>query len=174
MPKQQVIWFGAGNKALQRLQLKPMPLQLWQHLSLHVMILTVIPNWNRVKIYKTGAANCITFDPELKSEPYSDDVHIKDDLTIHVPSDMIQDDHALALVQVVPPDADLSDIPETWDVYNIDLAEKPSDKSEWSGSDRYWEEDPPDEIYDEPNTDSDSPDEGNYDPETVADPSGEG
>jgi hypothetical protein len=50
---------------------------------------------------------------ELDSKP---DGHIEYDLTIHVLPDMIEDDHALALVQVVPPDADLSDILESWDI----------------------------------------------------------
>ena len=38
---------------------------------------------------------------------------IEVDLTIHVPPDVIIDDYALALVQVVPPDMDISDVPET-------------------------------------------------------------
>ena len=104
---------------------------------------------------KTDAATCTTSDPELNSEL---DGHIEYDLTIQVPHDMIEDDHALALVQVVPPDADLSDIPESWNVYDIDLTgDLPDEEEKWeqSESDCYWEEDPPNDILDEP-------DEGSY------------
>jgi hypothetical protein len=88
---------------------------------------------------------------ELDSKP---DGHIEYDLTIHVPPDVIEDDHALALVQVVPPDADLSDIPESCDVYDIDLAQD-LDHSDSPATD--WEEEDlgQEEIYDEP-------DEGSY------------
>jgi hypothetical protein len=99
----------------------------------------------------TGSANS---NSELEPEPYSDDGHIEYDLTIEVPSEAIEDDRALALVQVIPPDTDLSGIPETWDVYNIDLSGDPPDEEreiwEQSESDRCWEEDPPNNIYDEP------------------------
>jgi hypothetical protein len=96
-----------------------------------------------------------TSPAELNSKP---DGHIEYDLTIQVPHDVIEDDHALALVQVVPPDADLSDIPESWDVYDIDLTgDLPDEEEKWeqSESDCYWEEDPPNDILD-------GPDEGPY------------
>jgi hypothetical protein len=87
---------------------------------------------------------------------YLEDGHdppVEVDLTIHIPSDMIEDNHMVALVQVVPPDTDLSDIPDSWDVYDIDwMEETPDNDGEYklSESDHYWEEDPPEEIYDEP------------------------
>jgi hypothetical protein len=88
---------------------------------------------------------------ELETEPNYNGNMIEADLTIQVPLDVIEDDHALALVQVLPPDADLSDIPDNCDIYNIDFTgESPDDEEEWSETDRYWEEDPPDDNLDEP------------------------
>jgi hypothetical protein len=117
---------------------------------------------------------------ELDSKP---DGHIKYDLTIHVSPDVIEDDYALALVQVVPPDTDLSDIPESWDVYDIDLAQDlnhpHSPATDWGEEDleqeeiydepdegSYYSDDPgDDQEYDEPDAGSyhsDSPDEDYY------------
>ena len=102
-------------------------------------------------------------------------------LTIYVPPDVIEDDHALALVQVVPPDMDISDVPETWDIYDLDFAgDPPQDGEELDGpyDGRYdYEEDPTldsyvpgddqEEIYDEPGEGSyysDGPTEGHDEP----------
>ena len=77
---------------------------------------------------------------------------------------MIEDDHALALVQVVPPDMDILDVPETWDIYELDFArDLPQDGEELdrpydgqydykedSTLDSYAPGDDQEEIYDEP------------------------
>ena len=95
------------------------------------------------------------------------------------PPDVIVDDHALALVQVVPPDTDISDVPETWDIYDLDFTGDPSnvgedldgpydgqyDYEEDSTLDSYAPGDDQEEIYDEPGEGSyysDGPDEGSY------------
>jgi len=117
-------------------------------------------------------------------ETHSDgghDLPIEVDLTIHVPPDVIEDDHALALVQVVPPDADISDVPETWDIYDLDFAGgPPEDREELDGPydgqydykedstlDPYTSGDYQEEIYDEPGEGSyysDGPSEGHSEP----------
>ena len=122
-------------------------------------------------------------------ETHSDgghDLPIEVDLIIHVPPDVIEDDHALALVQIVPPDTDISDVPETWDVYDLDFSgDSPEDREELDGpyDGQYnYEEDPmldpytsgdyQEEIYDElgegsyysdgPSQGHSEPDEGSY------------
>jgi hypothetical protein len=99
------------------------------------------------------------------------DSPIKVDLTVQIPSNMIDDDHALALVQVVSPDFDLSNVPESWDIYDINLAEDPPDDGK--DDDDYSSGDDQEEIYDEPGKGSnyssddqenvyDEPDEGSH------------
>ena len=102
---------------------------------------------------------------------------IEVDLTIYVPPEVIKDHHALALVQVVPPDTNISDVPETWGIYDLDVSGDPSgDGEELDGpcDGQYdYEEEPTldphtpssdqEEIYDEPGEGSyyaDGPDEG--------------
>ncbi len=103
-------------------------------------------------------------DPPASEDDFVDDGHdplVEIDLTIQIPSRVIDDDCAIALVQVVPPVIDLSDIPLEWDVYPIDLAESggssdDDEESHWSDpSGHYWEDDSPEEVNDEP-------DEGSY------------
>ena len=45
------------------------------------------------------------------------------ELTIEVPSSMVEDNHALALVQVLPPDTELSDVPDYLDIYHITITD---------------------------------------------------
>jgi len=102
---------------------------------------------------------------------------IEVDLTIYVLPEVIKDHHALALIQVVPPDTNISDVPETWDIYDLDVSgNPPGDREEldgpYDGQYDYEEEstldphtpgDDQEEIYDEPGEGfyySDGPDEG--------------
>ena len=55
-------------------------------------------------------------------------------LTINVPPEAIEDDCAIALVQVVPSDLDTSDIPEKWDIYHLNLAEESNSDGEYPSS----------------------------------------
>jgi len=143
---------------------------------------------NYAPFYATGYSDCTEVDSisyidsgSGAEEAYSDDgnLPIEVDLTVQVPPDMIQDDHALALVQVVPPDTNISDVPETWGIYDIDLTRDPAYEGEeldvsFNGHcnnegdsvlDPYAPGDDQEEIYDEPGEDlyhSDGPDEGSY------------
>jgi len=90
---------------------------------------------------------------------------------------VIEDHHALTLVQVVSPDTNISDVPEIWDIYNLDiLGDPPGDGEELDGScdgqcdyeeestlDPHTPGDDQEEIYDEPGEGSyysDGPDKG--------------
>src|SRR6266571_9358465 len=133
---------------------------------------------NYAPSYATGYSDGTEVDSISYIEPgseaeeaYPDDsnLHIEVDLTVQVPPDMIQDDHALALVQVVPPDANISDVPETWGIYDIDLTGDPSYEGEEldrSSNDQYdYEEDPmlgPDSPNDYHMGICDEPNEGSY------------
>jgi len=81
------------------------------------------------------------------------DPYVGVDLAIQVPLDTIEDDRALALVRVVPPDADISDIPSHWDIYHIGLAESPpygDEEEDGSYHDPYDHEDNPGSGYGSP------------------------
>ena len=89
-------------------------------------------------------------------------------LALNIPYDVVQDDQVVALVQVTSPDADLSDIPENWDI--IDFAEK-SDYPEEDPSD-YNSEVQDEEFYPNPDSEIDEdqdsyqePDDYDYDPD---------
>jgi len=95
------------------------------------------------------------------------DPYVGVDLAIQVPLDTIEDDRALALVRVVPPDADISDIPSHWDIYHIGLAESPpygDEEEDGSYHDPYDHEDNPGSGYGSPGgyqeEIEDEPDEG--------------
>jgi len=115
----------------------------WRYNVAETMEVTTSPMSNYAPSYATGyfkATGHITeMDPIPYNEPVPEDEEafsdygdqpIEVDLTIHVPSDVIVDDHALALVQVVPPDTDISDVPETWVIYDLDFAGDPSNDGE--------------------------------------------
>jgi hypothetical protein len=155
---------------------------------------TTSPTSNYAPSYATGYSKAtghitemdpISYDETVSEDedPFSDygDRPIEVALTIHVPPDVIVDDHALALVQVVPPDMDISDVPETWDIYDLDFVEDPSndgedldgpydgqyDYEEDSTLDSYAPGDDQEEIYDEPGEGSyysDGPTEGHDEP----------
>ena len=114
---------------------------------------------------------------ETLSDDGLDPPPIEVDLTIYVPPEVIRDHHGLALVQVVPSDTNISDVPETWDIYDLDVSGDPSgDGEELDGpcDGQYdYEKEPTldphtpgndqEEIYDEPGEGSyysDGPDEG--------------
>ncbi len=149
----------------------------WPYNVAETMERTTSPMSNYAPSYATGyskATGHITeMDPISYDEPVSEDKEAFSDygdrpievkLTIHVPPDMIKDDHALALVQVVPPDMDILDVPETWDIYDLDFAGDPPqdgeeldrpydgqyDYKEDSTLDSYAPGDDQEEIYDEP------------------------
>ena len=149
----------------------------WRYNVAETMERTTSPMSNYAPSYATGyskATGHITeMDPISYDEPVSEDKEAFSDygdrsievkLTIHVPPDMIEDDHALALVQVVPPDMDILDVPETWDIYDLDFAGDPPqdgeeldrpydgqyDYKEDSTLDSYAPGDDQEEIYDEP------------------------
>ncbi len=86
----------------------------------------------------------------------------------YIPYDVVQDDQVVALVQVTSPDADLSEIPENWDI--IDFAEK-SDYPDEDPSD-YNSEVQDEEFYPNPDSEIDEdqdsyqePDDYDYDPD---------
>jgi len=100
---------------------------------------------------------------------------IEVDLTIYVPPEVIKDHHALALVQVVLSDTNISDVPETWDIYDLDVSgDSSGEELDGPCDGQYdYEEEPTldphtpssdqEEIYDEPGEGSyyaDGPDEG--------------
>src|SRR6266498_1827859 len=108
----------------------------WHYNVAETMERTTSPTSNYAPSYATGyskATGHITeMDPISYDKPVSEDKEafsdygdrpIEVELTIHVPPDMIKD--ALALVQVVPPDMDILDVPETWDIYDLDFAGDP-------------------------------------------------
>ena len=45
------------------------------------------------------------------------------ELVVDVPSSMVEDNHALALVQVLPPDTELSDVPDYVDIYHVTITD---------------------------------------------------
>ncbi len=45
------------------------------------------------------------------------------ELIVEVPSSMVENNHALALVQVLPPDTELSDVPDCVDIYHITITD---------------------------------------------------
>lgn len=92
------------------------------------------------------------------------------ELALNIPFDVVQDDQVVALVQVISPDADLSDILENWDIYNIDLAER----SDYPEEDLlgYNSEAQDEEYYSNPDSENDvdqdsyqEPDDNDYDPD---------
>jgi len=57
---------------------------------------------------------------EFPYQPPSEvDSYYQVDITVDIPTCMVEDNHVLALVQVLPPDTDLSDVPKNVDIYHI-------------------------------------------------------
>ncbi len=44
-------------------------------------------------------------------------------LIVEVPTSMVENNHALALVQVLPPDTELSDVPDYVDIYHVTITD---------------------------------------------------
>src|SRR6266511_5038997 len=149
----------------------------WHYNVAETMERTTSPMSNYAPSYATGYSKATGHITEMDTisydEPVSEDKEAFSDygdrsievkLTIHVPPDMIEDDYALALVQVVPPDMDILDVPETWDIYELDFAgDLPQDEEEldrpYNGQYDYKEDstldsyapgDNQEEIYNEP------------------------
>jgi len=45
------------------------------------------------------------------------------ELIVDVPPSMVENNHALALVQVLPPDTELSDVPDYVDIYHVTITD---------------------------------------------------
>jgi hypothetical protein len=67
-------------------------------------------------------------DESVSSEPLylppsEEDSLYQVELTVEVPSNMVEDNRALALVQVLPPDTELYDVPDYLDIYHITITD---------------------------------------------------
>jgi len=91
-----------------------------------------------------------------------DDSPIEVDLAINIPSDIAQYDHVLVLVQVTPPDIDLTDIPDNWDIYNINLNEDSDSLDNGEDHNNVPSDDESNYPSDEEGEYYDGPDEGSY------------